>query len=167
MLNKKLATKLLSMSKADQDMRKLAEKDMSLFNNTLDKKHTSELKKIIEQHGWPTITMVGAQASNAAWLIVQHSDRNQEFQEQCLELMQALPENEVAQGDIAYLEDRVRVAQGRPQLYGTQFDRPGKDFGPKEVEDKKNLDIRRKAVGLEPFETYRKSMVEFYQHIHL
>ncbi len=64
--------------------------------------------------------------------------------------------------NIAYLEDRVRVAQGRPQLYGTQFDDPGVNFGPKEVQDRINLDKRRLKVGLSSFADYQELMYETY-----
>jgi hypothetical protein len=44
----------------------------------------------------------------------------------------------------------VRVAQARPQVYGTQFARAG----PQPIEDEEHLDERRAAVGLEPFADY-------------
>ncbi len=41
---------------------------------------------------------------------------------QCLLLMeQAVSKGEASAKDYAYLLDRVRMNQGRPQVYGTQF----------------------------------------------
>ncbi len=156
-----LVARLIAMAKADQEMRERAIKDMSPWDESIDKGNTEALKEIIDSHGWPTISMVGKEASNAAWLLVQHADHDPTFQQYCLNLMKNLPSDEVRAVDLAYLEDRVRVAQGRPQLYGTQFDNPGKNFGPKHVENRANLDKRRKAVGLEPFEEYRKKLQYF------
>jgi len=149
------------MAKRDQTMRTKAMSDMSLWDESLDKKHTEALKRIIKQYGWPTIALVGQEASNDAWLIVQHADHDPKFQEQCLGLIKSLPKQEVTLSNVAYLEDRVRVAQGQPQLYGTQFDQPGENFGPKVVEDWDRLDTRRSAMGLQPFEEYRKLMIEY------
>lgn len=150
------------MFKTDQEMRNNSIKDPTAWDAEIDRKHTKRLKDIISQYGWPTISLAGPEASNAAWLIAQHADHDRGFQKQCLELMKQLPSDEVNLRNIAYLEDRIRVAGGRPQLYGTQFDRTGKRFGPSHVKDKRNLDKRRKAMGLQPFEEYRKIMTKYY-----
>lgn len=67
---------------------------------------------------------------------------------------------EVASKDQAYIEDKVRVHDGRPQLYGTQFRRHADgsiEFLP--IEDQENVDSRRAEVGLEPIEEYRRKAV--------
>ena len=87
-----------------------------------DGENTQWLKQIVEQRGWPTKSMVGSDGANAAWLLVQHADADIKFQRKCLDLMAALPKNEVSQTDFAYLTDRVLLAEGKNQLYGTQFD---------------------------------------------
>jgi hypothetical protein len=48
------------------------------------------------------------------------------------------------------LEHRVRVADGRPQRFGSQY---GPE-GPREIEDCGQLDERRAEVGLEPHADY-------------
>lgn len=68
---------------------------------------------------------------------------------------------EVDKNEIAYLEDRVRVNEGKPTLYGTQFYRnPEGVMTCYLVEDPANLDKRRKAMGLEPFAEYEKSILD-------
>jgi hypothetical protein len=49
------------------------------------------------------------------------------------------------------LEDRVRMFEGRPQLYGTQLE-PDDEGRPRPypIEDPEGVDERRRAVGLEP-----------------
>src|SRR5258708_30361017 len=111
-----IVSEILTMSEADQHMRKSGEWDASL-----DVKHTERMRQIVAEMGWPSISKVGAAASRQAWLLVQHADHDREFQRMCLALMKAQPTEEVHVQDIAYLEDRVRVGDGRPQLYGTQF----------------------------------------------
>jgi hypothetical protein len=54
--------------------------------------------------------------------------------------------------DLALLEDRVRVAQGKLQRYGSQM-RSSPTPGPpvlEPIEDEACVDRRRAAVGLEP-----------------
>ena len=51
----------------------------------------------------------------------------------------------------AMLEDRIRMFEGRPQLYGTQLepDDEGR-VRPYPIEDPGHVEERRQAVGLEP-----------------
>jgi hypothetical protein len=61
--------------------------------------------------------------------------------------------------DVAFLTDRILVAEGRPQRYGTQFgaDEQGRRTL-KPVEEPANLDKRRAAMGLEPENDYKCRM---------
>jgi len=61
----------------------------------------------------------------------------------------AVDAGEAPAARLAYLEDRVRVALGRPQLYGTEeIQLPGRDWELLPVEDPARLNERRAAVGL-------------------
>lgn len=111
------------------------------------------LKRIVSQQGWPSDDKIGTQGELYAWLIVQHSDDVQ-FQKQCLQLLKELPETEERKKHIAYLTDRILVKEGKKQIYGTQF----QEDKPSPILDEKNLDERRKAVGLNPFEEYCQLM---------
>jgi hypothetical protein len=125
------------------------------------------MKEIVEQIGWPTRSKVGSHASEMAWLLVQHADLDHAFQRTCLDMMKAQPEGEVSPGKIAYLEDRVRVGEGRPQLYGTQFyaDETG-NFSPRPIEDPDHVDERRQAVGLQPLSEYAHDVEQSYKQYH-
>ena len=46
------------------------------------------IRKIVKEHGWPGISLVGEDGSRAAWLVVQHMDGDLDFQRSCLALMQ-------------------------------------------------------------------------------
>jgi len=100
------------------------------------------------------------EVSQATWLLAQHADHDLQFQLRCLELMKTLPSGDVSLQNIAYLEDRVRVAQGRPQLYGTQFIREGDNLIPQPIQDEVDLDRRRQAMGLESFESNMRRISE-------
>ncbi len=112
------ASEIIAMASEDQEARQKGDGTKAV---EIDKQNTEKLKSIIEQIGWPTKSKVGAEAAHAAWLIAQHANLDLEFQERCLALMKAKEPEEVAAEDLAYLEDRVLVAQGKPQIYGTQW----------------------------------------------
>ena len=159
---KAIADEIVKMSERDQHMRKSGQWDASI-----DVANTQRMKEIIEQMGWPTRSKVGSHASEMAWLLVQHADLDRAFQKMCLDLMKEQAAGEVSPGNIAYLEDRVRLAEGRPQLYGTQFfaDEAG-NFGPRPIEDPDHVDERREAVGLQPLSEYTRKMEQSYKDYH-
>jgi hypothetical protein len=128
----------------------------------VDEANTKRLAEIVEQHGWPTNTLVGPDGANAAWLLVQHADRDRKFQRQCLDLMTKLPKQEVSQRDLAYLTDRVLLAEGKKQLYGTQMEPADGKWVPRPLEDPENVDPRRADHGLEPLAEYIKQMERAY-----
>jgi hypothetical protein len=128
----------------------------------IDSENLSWLKQTIEKQGWPTNLLVGSDGANAAWLLVQHADADIKFQRKCLDLMAALPKNEVSQTDFAYLTDRVLLAEGKKQIYGTQFDWIAGKLQPQPLEDEANVDKRRAGAGLPPLAQYAKEMEELY-----
>lgn len=124
--------------------------------------NASRLATIIEQHGWPGESLVGADGARAAWLIAQHAIGNPPFMRQCHSLLkQAASGNDAPQWQAAMLEDRIRMYEGRPQVYGTQF-QPDKDgvFIPYIIEDPESVNDRRRAVGLGTLEERLAEMRE-------
>ncbi|MEV7801528.1 DUF6624 domain-containing protein [Microbispora sp. NPDC088329] len=94
----------------------------------------------------------------------QHADASPEIQRDFhTALSDAVARNEAKPAHLAYLEDRMRVNSGRPQLYGTQMFDDGNGFRPHPIENPEQLDDRRAAVGLEPFETYEAQMRRLYE----
>ncbi|MGA5499473.1 DUF6624 domain-containing protein [Streptomyces cinereoruber] len=129
----------------------------------IDTDNTAWLKAVITQHGWPGITLVGEQGADEAWLLVQHADLDPDFQRHTLGLL----EQAVAAGDalprhLAYLTDRVAVAVGELQIYGTQYtqDPDGSNLRPHPIADPGQLDARRAAAGLELAAEYDQRMRE-------
>ncbi|MEO0573046.1 MAG: DUF6624 domain-containing protein [Bacteroidota bacterium] len=120
----------------------------------IDRSNTERMQEIVDTHGWPTYEKVGEAASNAAWLLVQHADRNPFFQEKCLPLLrEALDENQINPSNYAYLYDRVQIAKGEKQRYATQsttnhnINATTATFQP--IEDEANVQKRRDAMHIE------------------
>jgi hypothetical protein len=128
----------------------------------IDSENTQWLKDIVDKHGWPTKSMVHDDGANAAWLLVQHADADVKFQRKCLDLMAALPKGEVFQTNFAYLTDRVLLAEGKRQLYGTQFTMADGKLQPSPLEDEANVDKLRADVGLPSLAEYAKVLEETY-----
>jgi len=158
-----IAAEIEAMVKVDQDMREGAIDDEETWDESVDPKNTFRMKEIIEQVGWPTISKVGKAASSGAWLLVQHADKDLDFQKLCLNLMKQEPLGEVDLHDIAYLEDRVRVNSGQPQLYGTQFQQVEGRFVSREIEDQDQVNKRRKEMGLVTLEENIEDMYVRYR----
>ena len=94
-------------------------------------------------------------------LLVQHMDADPAFQRHCLELMTAAAaRGDVTQANIAYLTDRVLLAEGQPQDYGTQMHRVGGGWEPRNLADPETVDQRRAAAGLSPLADYVRRMAE-------
>ena len=114
------------------------------------------IRVILASHGWPGRSLVGEDGSHGAWLLLQHADRDTTLQRTALALLeQAVSSGDASGRDLAYLTDRVRIAEGRPQVYGTQLQYDGRGCAsPKPSEDVERLDDRRRAAGLEPIAAY-------------
>src|SRR5919197_3664522 len=155
-MDNQLRDELLARMEKEQNLRKELidhPEDIQLLMRMMeaDAQNTMWLDEIIQQQGWPTKSLVGEDGAQAAFLIVQHSPAPQ-FQKKCLELLsRAVSQNEADVIHLAYLTDRIRIFEGKPQLYGTQG-RPNSDgvIIPSPIEDEEHVDERRKSIGLEP-----------------
>lgn len=121
----------------------------------LDRRNTARMKEILSEHGWPGRALVGADGSRAAWVLVQHADQDLPFQKRALELLGAAVKDGQASGrNLAFLTDRIRKHEGRPQVYGTQTEVVDCRRVPYRIEDPDGVDRRRAAVGLGPLHEY-------------
>jgi hypothetical protein len=167
--DEKLQKELLDLVREDQEARKELIKNPSEDSPAarkvadVDRKNTARLKEIIDKRGWPGRSLVGEDGAHAAWLLVQHADRDRELQKRCLKLLEkAVKAGEASGVDLAYLTDRVLVAENKKQLYGTQFRVKDGKLEPSPIEDEANVDRRRKEVGLPSLAEYRKMIEEIY-----
>lgn len=157
-----VASELLRMADADQEMRQNVINGDAEWDEQLDVKNAARLKEIVNTIGWPTISKVGKEASQAAWLLVQHAAEEPDFMTQCLVLMKESGEGEVSPQNIAFLEDRILAFSGRPQIYGTQFRTTENGLVPFPIADIERLEERRSRMGLEPYEDNCRRMHRTY-----
>jgi hypothetical protein len=164
-----LKAELLKMRDTDQDIRKRIieappeeKKALEAEQERIDDMLTARLKEIVASKGWPTIRLVGIKASSAASLVLIHS-LDHEFQRKMLPELQKLVErDEIAGSDVATLIDKILVADGKPQRFGTQFAFHDGKMVMEPVEDPKHLEQRREKYLLPPMAEYKKLLADFY-----
>lgn len=165
---KGIAEKIIDLKIADVTLRgKLVQRGQLSegYNEEMKRlhnKHAKILNGIIDAIGYPTIEKVGKEATEATWLVIQHSIGQPWFMRKCAELLErAVTEHKADPINLAYLTDRIAVLEGRPQRYGTQFDwdETGR-LSPNRVDNPTAVDERRKSIGLntlgEQTETMRR-----------
>lgn len=154
----RIADELIAMAELDRQVGDELAASGALYEGyhpriaALHEKNALRLEAIIAQLGWPTELVVGEPAARAAWLVAQHAISRPEFQRACLALLaEAARGHRVPLWQPAMLEDRIRMFEGRPQLYGTQLqpDAHG-NLRPYAIENPESVEERRRAVGLEP-----------------
>lgn len=151
-----LRDELLRMEQQDQQARTGGFDEAQIKRMlAVDAANLPAIKRIVEQHGFPTPAMVGADGASAAWILVQHADADPAFQSDVLEQIKPrLQTGELKPQEYALLTDRVLTGQGRAQRYGSQLEvRDGK-FAPKPIEDPANVDARRAELGQMPLAAY-------------
>lgn len=167
-----LQTKILDMAAQDQAVRQEwidvgvenASQDLMMRLMMTDLQNTAEMKKIIENHGWPSVEMIGQDGVKAAFLLVQHADKDPNFQRQMLPHIRAAYEKgQISGQEVALLTDRVLIAYKKPQRYGTQADIVDGEIVFKPVEDPEQLDQRRAQMGLPSMDEYLKLLRQAYQ----
>lgn len=168
-LNMPLKRELDSMMVLDQKYRMMMDSVSKAFGweseemkalwakqNPVDSSNTVRIEEIIQQYGYPGQKLVGRSSAGVAFFVIQHADL--EIQEKYLPVLEkAADEGEVRWSLVAMLVDRVRMRQGKEQLYGSQVTRDSTGqsmFHP--IEDEAHVNERRAKVGLGPLEDYAK-----------
>jgi hypothetical protein len=165
-----LRAELLKMRDADQKARGVgpaakAKGHVEIASNlaAIDDSLTKELQLIVKGRGWPTISMVGIDASNAAMLVMTHT-RDHAWQVSLLPMLVDLADRKQIDGSaLALVIDKELVYEGKLQRYGTQFkqieDGTIAMYG---VEDPGGLDRERAEVMLPPIDIYKGMMAQMY-----
>lgn len=158
-----LATKYARMHSDDQALRgryikileaeyrkeniDLKEKDkLEVQISDTDEANQRELEHLLNQCGWPGM-LDKKRAAFSAFLIIQHAPLD--YQLKYFEMVKsANGRGEISNEKFVWLVDRILVKQGKPQLYGTEFEYGSNKVAP--IMDPKNLNARRKKMGLLP-----------------
>ena len=116
-------------------------------------KNAARLRELIAEHGWPGEDIAGKDGAEAAWIIAQHAVGEPAFQRQVLRLLtECVAAGGCPAWHAAYLEDRIALYEGSPQLYGSQWMDDPRDgrVRPCKLSDPARVDVLRASVGLGP-----------------
>ena len=116
--------------------------------------HAARLWDVLDDlEAWPGRGVVGEDGADAAWRIAQYAITDPELQRRCVRAMEtAVDLGDASPVQHAFLVDRVRMSEGRPQLYGSQVVRgpDGTSLVAWPVDDVEAVDERRARLGLPP-----------------
>lgn len=133
----------------DQDLIK----EMKVLDSTLLHKVTI----FLNEYGWKSKKEIGELANMGLFLAIQHSSK--EEMESFKEIVEkAYQEDKIEKSSYALYIDRLKVRNGLPQIYGTQYyyDEKSASLRFNEIEDFENVNKRRRKVGLNRIEKYAK-----------
>ena len=157
---KEQADQIIELKKKDLELRNKLIQSGELFtgyNAEMAKLHGENadvLDSIMDLIGYPTFDKVGKEASDAAWLVIQHAIERPDFMRKCAKHLEAaVQENNASPVNLAYLTDRIAVFEGKPQIFGTQFDwDENGEMSPMPFKDLDLVNKRRKSIGLNTLE---------------
>jgi hypothetical protein len=168
--NEKLRAELLTMVERDQKARSDcakgdADEQMRCIvqaAETIDVPNTKRITEIANKSGFPTVKAVGADGVKAFMLILQHSDSIALRLKCKAGIERAFKDKVLSSNEYTNFVDRLLVKQGKPQIYGSNFESKGGRLVMSKTIDVKNLDKRRKDIGLPPIAEYVKMMKDAY-----
>jgi len=174
-MNEKLRKELLSMREKDISTRQRlvdhGELEHDSYHPEMRKVHeenNSRIKEIINENGWPLASVVGEDGAEATWLIVQHAILEPEFQKACVGLIeQSVEKGEANSWHLVYLQDRVLVQEGKPQIFGTQHVANNGKMEPLPIADIQKANLKREKLGLWSLEEHTAHLQSDYDEIQL
>ncbi len=167
-LNKPLAHELEQIFDDDQKYRllvdsaeKISEKNSPRLDSlhkiirAQDAKNLSRVTELLDKFGWLGTDDVGRKGNQALFLVIQHGDTA--TRKKYLPLMrEATERGKAAVSELALLEDRVLLDEGKNQRYGSQvkFDPDNGTYELYPIDDESGVNERRQDMGLAPLEDY-------------
>lgn len=158
-----MAQTLATMREKDQAVRERVLSDEVIKEmRTIDVANTRQLAHLLAVCGWPVVRKGDLQASDDIWLLAQHADHDKAFQHHVLGLLeQAVHRGEARGKNLAYLTDRLAIAEGKPQLYGTQLIVDGCKIELHPIDSREAVNERRKKIqGMQTLEEYERAAVD-------
>ncbi len=174
--NKELSEELERMVKIDQIVanvkkgayNKLSDSEWSAFKDSVFKNHEKKLIKYFNEYGFLGFDIVGKKGAQNFWLMVQHCDKNINFQKEVLSKMKnEVIKNNASPQNYAFLIDKIKINSNQPQIYGTQvkYNWNTCQAYPQKLKDSLNVNKRRNDIGLKNLEEYLNEMSELHFEI--
>jgi hypothetical protein len=166
-----LRDELVSMLKVDQDARGKcvngpADEQVechAVLSKTIDEPHIKRLEEIFDKIGFPNSAKVGREGMQAFMILLQHAPTDTLRVKSLKPITAAFKNKEISPMDYANFVDRLRLHLGKKQLYGSGFEFKEGKMVMSPTEDMKNLERRRRKIGLPPLVEHVKTIKEMYK----
>lgn len=160
-----LAKEIIDMGAADQKARFawIQSKDEAHEKETaqVDAGNQARVQEILKQYGWPGADLIGYQADDSLWLLVQHE--SPEMIKRWLPGMKAAAERgDLPWANVALSIDRDLMNDNKKQRYGSQVQSDDGIVVLYPVEDEAHLDERRAKIDLPPIAEYKATLLKLY-----
>ena len=163
-------TELLQMEKVDQEARLNCTngtseeqiKCLGEISKAIDEPNTKRISQIYDQIGFPNTAKVGKDGLQAFMILLQHAPTDELRVRSLKPISKAFKDRELPAMEYANFVDRLRLHQGKKQLYGAGFEIKDGKLVLSPTEDLKNLEKRRARIGLPPMAEYIKGLEEIY-----
>ena len=129
----------------------------------IDAPNTKRMNEILASHGFPTASMVGRDGVGAFVTMLQHVRDIETRKKSQVGMVRAYEDKVIMANQYAGFIDRLLIDQQKPQRYGSNFDMKDGKMVMTPVEDPKNLEKRRKDLGLPTMSEYMKMIKEMYK----
>jgi hypothetical protein len=158
-LRAELAQRAARVQGARLAMVKAARKDWGPRREVaaIDDENVKWLFELVRTKGFPTAAQVGEQGVHDAWLLALHADRAPKFQQALVpELDKRRVDGELGGDEMARFVDRLLVAAGKPQRFGTQGSDnwEGSNYGLPSAEALREVENNRREFDLMPLADY-------------
>jgi hypothetical protein len=129
----------------------------------IDRPNTKRLNEIFTAHGFPSVKSVGKDGVEAFVLLLQHSPDVELRKKSEPGMRHAYKTKVISPMEYTGFVDHLQIDQGKPQIYGSNFETKDGKLVMTPVIDPKKLDERRRAMGLPPIAEAARMMREFYK----
>jgi hypothetical protein len=150
-----LVNELTAILERDQKTR--TGEDSASFMNYIDSCNLVRVEELITKYGWMGRSFVGPTGNSTLFFVIQHADLKTQLKYFPL-LQKSVEAGESRPSNLALMQDRILIRQGKKQIYGSQVvlnETTGtQEFSP--IEDEKNVNVRRAKIGMQPLEEYAK-----------
>lgn len=161
---------LLQMEKVDQDARFKCSngtsdeqiKCLAEISKAIDEPNTKRITQIFDQIGFPNTGKVGKEGMQAYMTLLQHAPTDELRVRSLKPITEAFKNKEIPPMAYANFVDRLRLHQGKKQIYGSGFEIKDGKLVLSPTKDVNNLEKRRTKIGLPPMAEYIKELEELY-----
>lgn len=159
---RKVLIPMFSDDALDLEVRTDFQSAAGAYVSQVDAINTAELKRILQEYSWADIIEGDPQLFKTAFHVVQHSPDKAFRAEVLAEIGPYAERGEIDGQEYALMYDRVELAAGRQQLYGSQYKCVDGQYDVHDLKDPEGVDARRARMGMQPLQDYLEQGREFY-----